>query len=162
MNGAIAERLKGKRRVHVDSMVVIYFIERNPDFRPVVRPLFELLDAGELLGISSYITLLEILVHPIRKGNLGLAQQYRDTLVQSDNFSLFPVDQTIAEEGARIRARYEFRTPDAIQLATAVRQQADVFVTNDKQLKRFDRLEVLLIDDLVITDGQDEAQPDPA
>jgi len=52
----------------------------------------------------------------------------------------FPVDETIAREGAAIRSRYNFRTPDSIQLATAVRLGADAFVTKDEKLRRFERL----------------------
>jgi predicted nucleic acid-binding protein len=101
-------------------MTFIYFIEKHPTYHPIVRPLFELLDNRDLFGLSSFITLLEVMVHPIKKGRFDLARAYRDRLVQANNFGLFPVDQPIAEHGADIRAKYEFKTPDAIQLATAL------------------------------------------
>lgn len=66
MNGTLINHLRGKRRVHIDSMAVIYFIEQNHKYLPVVRPLFELLDSSRLLGISSYLTLLEVLVQPFK------------------------------------------------------------------------------------------------
>lgn len=147
MNGSIIDRLREVRRVHIDSMTIIYFIERNPTYRPVVRPLFELLDSQQLMGLSSYVTLLEVMVRPIRERRPDLARAYRDTLVESRGFALFPVDRTIAENGAEIRATYGFRTPDSIQLATALRHGAEAFVTNDSKLKRFDRLQVLVLDD---------------
>ena len=149
MSGTIVDHLRGKRRIHIDSMVVIYFIEWHPTYGPLVRTIFELVDRRELVGLSSYITLLEIMVQPLRQGRSDLVKRYRDTLVESRRFSLFPVDQAVAEDGAEIRARYAFRTPDAIQLATAVLQRADVFVTNDTKLRRFDRVEVLVLDDFV-------------
>jgi predicted nucleic acid-binding protein len=149
MNGTIADHLRGKSRIHLDSMTVIYFIERNPTYRPIVRPLFELVDVGEFTGLSSYVTLLEVMVQPIRSGRLDLAREYRNILVRSRNIILFPVDRPIAEAGADIRARYGIRTPDAIQLATALRQRADAFVTNDTRLRRFDRLEVVVLDDFL-------------
>lgn len=151
MNGTIVDKLKNKRRIHIDSVAFIYFIEQNPSYRSVVRPLFELLDRKQLVGLSSYITLLEVMVRPIKEGRLDLAQQYKDLLLRSQNFGLFPVDQTIAEQGAKIRANYPFRTPDAIQLATAVHQQADIFVTNDRHLKQFNQLEILILDDFSST-----------
>ena len=36
-----------------------------------------------------------------------------------------------------IRARYGFRTPDAMHLAAAVVSGCDVFLTNDHRLDRF-------------------------
>jgi predicted nucleic acid-binding protein len=130
-------------------MTFIYFIERHPTYRPILRPVFELLDRQSLFALSSYITLIEVLVQPIRKGRLDLAQQYRNVLVQAGNFTLFPIDQAIAEESAKIRAEHGFPTPDAIQLATALQQEAEVFVTNDNKLKRFNQLDVLVLDDFL-------------
>lgn len=147
MNGTLVDRLRRFRRVHIDSMTFIYFIEKNPAYHPIVRPIFELLESRHLFGLSSFITLLEVMVHPIKKGRLDLAREYRDRLVRANNFVLFPVNQPIAEHGAEIRAKYEFRTPDAIQLATALRQGADAFVTNDDQIRRFDQIPILILDD---------------
>lgn len=147
MNGTIVEHLSGARRVHIDSMTFIYFIEEHPRYVNVVESVFELVDAGELVGLSSYVTLLEVLVKPIQEKDAALAQKYREFLTGARNFALFPVDRGIAEDGAGIRARYGFRTPDAIQLATAVRHGADTFLTNDEKLKNFDQLEVVVLGD---------------
>jgi len=147
MNGIIADRLRRARRIHFDSMTLIYLIERHPSYGPLVREAFTLVDAGRCAGLSSFVTLLEVLVKPFRDKRDDLAQQYRDLLIGSRGFSLFPLDRRIAEDGAGIRARYGFRTPDAIQLATAVRHGADAFLTNDARLKSFDQLDVLVLDD---------------
>jgi predicted nucleic acid-binding protein len=150
MSGTIVERLRGKRRVHLDSVTVIYFIEQHAIYGPLIRPLFECVDRGEMLVVTSYLTLLEVLVQPIRAGRLDVAQEYRDVLVQSRHVTLHAVDRAIAEQGAEIRATYPaIKTPDAIQLATALRQSAEIFVTNDRRLHGFDRLEVLVLDDLL-------------
>ncbi len=157
MNGTLADKLLGKRRVHLDTQAVIYFILQNPTYVPIVRPIFEMINGGQLSGISSYVTLLEVMVHPIRENRPDLARSYRDVLLQADNFTLFPLDQVIAEEGASIRARYGFGTPDAVQLATAVHRGADVYVTNDHRLKRFRQVEVLVIDDFLSGNGGTQA-----
>jgi predicted nucleic acid-binding protein len=39
--------------------------------------------------------------------------------------------------------------PDAIQLATALQARADVFLTNDRDLRRVEEVPVLLIDECV-------------
>jgi predicted nucleic acid-binding protein len=41
---------------------------------------------------------------------------------------------------------FSFITSKAIQLATALRQGATAFVTNDKQMKKITDLDVLLLD----------------
>ena len=151
MNGTLVKRLQGKRCVCLDTVVLIYFVEQNPRYLSVVDPLFAHLVNANLHAISSYLTLLEVMVQPLRNGNHGIAIQYRNILLNNDNLRLFPLEQTIAERAADIRARFRFRTPDCIQLATAVREQADVFVTNDSQLKRFRDVEVLVLDDFCVS-----------
>ena len=138
MSGAIADRLWGKRRAHLDSMTLIYFIERHKTYQALLRPLFERIDGGEIAALSSCITLAEVLVRPIRARRFDLVRQYKDTLVRARNFRLLPVDGRIAEAGAEIRAQFGFRMPDALQLATALRGHADIYVTNDQALKRFE------------------------
>ncbi len=65
------------------------------------------------------------------------------------NVQIHPIDISIAKKAAQIRARYkDFKTMDCLQLATACLQQCDLFLTNDKQLRQFDELKCMVIDDL--------------
>jgi len=59
------------------------------------------------------------------------------------------VDALIAERAAKIRAHYQYRTPDAIQLATGVEHNATLFITNDKRLKSFSALTILVLEDFL-------------
>ncbi|MDL2321475.1 PIN domain-containing protein [Desulfosarcina sp. OttesenSCG-928-B08] len=61
---------------------------------------------------------------------------------------IIPVTTEIAEFAARLRANHGLRTPDAIQVATAILYQADFFLTNDARLTRLEQIEMLLISDL--------------
>jgi predicted nucleic acid-binding protein len=149
MSGTIAEALSGKGRVCIDSAPLIYFLAQNPRYLPVVRPVFQLVSGGALTALSSYITLLEVLIKPLREGRQDIIQQYKDIIAGSGSFTFYPVDSGIAERGAEIRATYDFRTPDALQLATASMQGAEAFLTNDKRLRQYRDVEVLVLDDFV-------------
>ena len=151
MNGTLVERLQGKRCVCLDTVVLIYYVEQNASYVSLVDPLFTHLVSANLPAISSYLTLLEVMVQPLKNGDRRIASQYRDILLNNDNIRLFPLEQTIAEKAADIRARFNFKTPDCIQLATAVLEHADVFVTNDSRLKRFSDVEVLVLDDFSVS-----------
>ena len=120
-------------------------MEGHQLYRPLLLPLFDHIHRGIIQGLSSYITLLEVLIKPIRMARHDLITQYRDILTASDNFALHPVDREIAEQGASIRAMYNFRSPDAIQLATAIVHGAEAFVTNDRRLRGFDRMDIVII-----------------
>jgi hypothetical protein len=47
--------------------------------------LFGALSRGEFQVVTSTLTLTEVLVHPLRSGNVELAGQYRDILLDQEN-----------------------------------------------------------------------------
>ena len=65
--------LHGKA-VGLDTTPLISFIEENPIYLETVRPFFEAMDCGKFSVLTSIVTLLEVLVHPFRRGDIELAQ----------------------------------------------------------------------------------------
>jgi len=94
------------------------------------------------------ITLTEVLVHPLRQGNPRLSDEYRSLLLTSGDFQTLPIDAAMAEQGADLRARYGLRTPDALQIATALAAGCTALLTNDARLQRVTDLRVLVLDEL--------------
>ena len=103
---------------------------------------------GSFRTVTSSLTIAEVLVQPFRKGNKKLVEEYLTLLLNAE--SLFTIDVTpeIAETAARLRAEHNMRTPDAIQVATAVNEGASFFLTNDSRLKPIKDLRVLVLSDL--------------
>lgn len=66
--------------VAFDTAPVIYYIEENPVYIKVADELFDSIDQGRALGTTSMLTLLEVLVRPLRDGRLDLADTYRELL----------------------------------------------------------------------------------
>jgi predicted nucleic acid-binding protein len=58
------------------------------------------------------------------------------------------VSVEVAEVAAQLRATQNLRTPDAIQIATALRGGATFFLTNDARLAAVQSLQVLVLDTL--------------
>ena len=54
-----------------------------------------------------------------------------------------------AEQAARLRADYNIRTPDAIQINTALSAGASHFFTNDIRLPEIPSIQILSIDALI-------------
>src|SRR5207248_6090877 len=44
-----------------------------------------------------------------------------------------------------LRRAYGFRIPDAIQLATCLYQKVDLFITNDRRLKTYKEIPIILL-----------------
>ena len=142
------EPLREVRRLGFDTAPMIYFVEAHPEYYAQITPIFERIEQGELEGITSVITLLEVLVQPIRLNRIDLASRYRQLLLESERFSVLPITVEIAELAADLRARYNLRTPDALQVATALAHRCEAFLTNDARLKRVAEIRVLTLEEL--------------
>jgi predicted nucleic acid-binding protein len=95
-------------------------------------------------AVTSALTLHEVLTGARKAGDDRLFSLYRDLIGTFPNLHLIPFDARIAEISSDLRARYDLPTPDAIQVATALQQGAETFVTNDARLKRIRELRVTL------------------
>lgn len=135
--------------VGLDSAPLIYFIERHPTYLGLLYPFFESVSRGDIQVVTSTLTLTEVLVHPYRHGNQGLAKQYSQVLQNSPNLRTIPVSHGIAEEAARIRANHGLKTPDSIQLATTRLANASAFLTNDDGISRIPGLQLIVLDTLL-------------
>ncbi len=140
--------LKSGDIIFLDTAPFIYFFEQHPDYFPALETLFAQLYKTDAQAITSIITYIELTTHPARQGKNQLVRKYRDYLSNSENISLFPLDMDIADHVVELRAKYHFKTPDAIQLGTAVACGADYIITNDKVWQRFEGIKVVLVGDL--------------
>jgi predicted nucleic acid-binding protein len=146
----IDDALQGISRLGLDSAPIIYFVEGNPDFHALCVPFFAAIDRGVLEACTSTITLPETLVHPLRNGDAPRAAAFRNLLLATQGITTVPLSVTIAERTARLRADFNLRTPDAVQIATALLSGCQAFLTNDERLKRVTEIQVLVIGELEI------------
>jgi predicted nucleic acid-binding protein len=137
-----------EKTVGLDTAPLIYFIEENPTYIETVRFFFEAMDRGDFLVVTSAVTLLEVLVHPLRSNNKELATEYRDILLNS-KLTILEVSSSIAEQAAQLRADYNIRTPDAIQISAALGAGASHFFTNDIRLPEIPSIQILSLDALI-------------
>ena len=122
------KRLRDLLRRHsvvgLDTSIFIYHLADHPRYGPVTADLLSTLEKGGFQGVTSYLTLMEIL-------------------------SFVSIGLEVARRAADLRAGYRLRPPDAIQLAAALVHGATAFLTNDKKLKSVNELKVLILDDWV-------------
>ena len=144
----MALNLKSDDVVFLDTAPFIYFFERHPDFFPAIDSFFNELYQTGAQAITSIITYIELTTQPARLGKTQLVRKYRDYLTHSENLSLFPLDTHIADHAVELRSKYRFRTPDAIQIGTAVACGADYVITNDKTWQRFEKIRVIPVAEL--------------
>ncbi len=63
------------------------------------------------------------------------------------NLKIRPIDTEVAEKAAELRAKYDIRPPDALQVGASLGENADAFVTNDRKLKRIREIKIVVMEE---------------
>ncbi|HVP77327.1 MAG TPA: type II toxin-antitoxin system VapC family toxin, partial [Thermodesulfobacteriota bacterium] len=139
-------RVLRNRSVALDTMIFIYAFEEHPAYLPILKSFFHVLEKGEMSAVTSALTITECLVQPYRKKDFVLSAQYLFLFRNFPNLSIIPLTDDIAERAAFLRAQHNLRTPDAIQLATALVSGCHAFLTNDDRLLVAEGIRILVLD----------------
>jgi predicted nucleic acid-binding protein len=134
--------------VFIDTAPIVYYIEANPRYDPIVKEVFRSFQTGSIAAFSSVITLTEVLPKPVEAGNTRLIGMFLELLKFDRNITLLEISESIAERAGRLRGKYpHLKTIDAIQIAAAIDVEADAFLTNDKSLRKIEEARVLILED---------------
>ncbi|NTU96605.1 MAG: type II toxin-antitoxin system VapC family toxin [Chlorobiaceae bacterium] len=136
------ERMNG-HRVYIDTNVFIYFLDRNPEFFPLVSPLIKAVDSGTIIGVTGDAAIAETLVKPYRTGNPELVASIREFFRTEGFLSIQPHDGETFDLAAQLRATRGMKFIDALHYATALRSGCDFFVTNDTGIQSDQFLEII-------------------
>jgi predicted nucleic acid-binding protein len=148
--GRFTEKLKSFSTIGLDTTVFIYHFEKNPVYLQQTLELFDGIETGELSGVTSTITLLEIIVRPLSQGRVDIARKYEVLLVNFPNLKIIDLDRDVVRQAARLRAEYHISSPDALQIGASMMHGAKTFITNDRRLERLhDKLDVIILDDFI-------------
>ena len=131
------------KRVGIDTNFFIYYFQKHPRFGPIVKDALNLFSEHQTILITSFLTLTELL--SFKASETLIARLERDIILLA-NLQLVEVSNEIAKEAAKITRKFSFNLVDAIQLATAIKNNAEVFITNDKKLQRFKKLQIVLLE----------------
>jgi predicted nucleic acid-binding protein len=91
----------------------------------------------------------ELLVPSYRSDDEHKVDAFYGLLSTYPNLQWIAPDLETADLAAKLRAKYRLRTPDALQAATALREQATGLVTNDPIFARIGELETAILDQLL-------------
>ena len=149
--GRVTSGVPDGSRILLDSVSVVYYLERNPRYFAADAEWMERVNAGRLTAAASVLLLAEVLVPAYRARNPAAARQARAALERIPNLELVEVTAGVSDVAARLRAEHNLRTPDALHVATALREGAGWLVTNDRRLQRVEAegIQVWLFDDHV-------------
>jgi predicted nucleic acid-binding protein len=123
--------------VYLDANTLTYLVEGAPDISKPLVPLFEYLRSHPGTGVTSELTLAEVLAPTLTRGVIPphLKRAYLSLLVWSRFITLLPITREILYDTTKLRAEIRLKLPDAIHLSTAVSANCRFMMTRDKALK---------------------------
>lgn len=127
------------QNIALDTVIFIYFLEKNPQFYQLVKKIFYRIEQGDIRAGMSSLVFAELLVPAYRSNYNSGAEKIIRLLRDFPNLKIIPVTTEISKESAKLRADFNLRTPDAIHAATALHNKSDFLITNDKDLQKIDR-----------------------
>ncbi len=127
----LAEIAEGDRLLLDTSVLAAYFDDAEAA-HPVARYVVEeLVGTGRDPAVVSMITVMELLVRPMRS-----APPAHHTVLaflrSQPHLDCVPIDLQVAQEAAHLRAARRFSPPDALVVGTGLATQVRHLVTNDR------------------------------
>jgi Predicted nucleic acid-binding protein, contains PIN domain len=119
-------------RLLLDTSLLAAYLDDTETTHPVARHVLdELVKSGRNPAVVSMITVMEILVRPLRRTPPG-HHTILAFLRTHPYLTCVPVDLQVAQEAAHLRAAKRFSAPDALVVGTGIATQVRHLVTNDR------------------------------
>jgi predicted nucleic acid-binding protein len=134
--------------IYLDTQVIIYTVEANPNYYSLLQPLWLKFQGCEIELMTSELTLLEALVFPLKNANTSLVRDYEQLLLSSE-IQLISITQSVLRTAANLRANTNLKTPDAIHAATAISEGCTLFLTNNNGFRNVPNLSVVILSDVL-------------
>jgi predicted nucleic acid-binding protein len=130
---ALEQDILAANRILLDSSALIAYLNGGEPTSPVITHIIDdFLRRGRNTAIVSMVTVMEVIVQPLRV-SAPTGRHALNFLTRTPNMSPQPIDLHVAHRAARLRASYNFKTPDALVIATGLVHQVGVLVTNDRR-----------------------------
>ena len=97
--------LAGMRLVALDTMIFSYQLADHPRYAPLTTAVLGAIETGRLLGLTTTVTLAEILTVPAKVGDRQALQDYELYLTRFPNLEIIPLDVALARETGLVRGQ---------------------------------------------------------
>jgi len=134
---ALKKAIKGKK-VLIDTNIIIYLTDSVKPYEHLSRLVFNLIEAGEVYGLFSAVSIAEVMQGPLKKGLNDKAADVKKYLLNFPNSFCQMIDSEVLEQiGINNQIKWQkLRTIDSLIVASALNNSADKIVSNDLHFKK--------------------------
>jgi uncharacterized protein len=130
--------------IYTDANVIIRLVEGTQAVRAPIEARLQPLRGTAGFLATSRLSRLECRCKPLRQGDSMLLALY-DAFFSGVEVVLLEIDAAVIEKATELRAQFNFKSPDAIHLASALLLGVSAFLTADRNLARCTLVPVELI-----------------
>ena len=133
-------------KLFLDACSIIYLIESQERLGQKTRLLITEALQNKTQLVISRLSFLECRVLPLKTKDDELLSRYNN-FFKLPSLEIIELTEDVINLATDLRANYSssLRTPDAIQIACALKTHANQFLTGDKKLLAIQEIDILLI-----------------
>lgn len=133
-------------KLFLDACTIIYLVESQEQLGQKTRFLITEALQNKAQLVVSRLSFLECRVLPLKTKDDDLLLRYNN-FFKLPSLQIIELTEDVINVATDLRANYasSLRTPDALQVACALKANANKFVTGDKKLAAIQEIEVLVI-----------------
>ena len=133
-------------KLFLDACTIIYLVESQEQLGQKTRSLITEALQNKAQLVVSRLSFLECRVLPLKTKDDDLLLRYNN-FFKLPSLLIIELTEDVINVATDLRANYagSLRTPDSLQVACALKANADKFVTGDKKLAAIQEIEVLVI-----------------
>jgi len=151
---ALLQQLRDAKLVHLDARVLaLHLLGDGASLAAQIDSIMEALKAGAFKAQTSSLSLYQILAEVYRSGQPVLAGEVAKALQVYTGLAMIPATPDVAVQAAEVRAQLGGRPERALQIATALVAEAEVYLTTQSGLKRIAGMRVVNLEDYAAANG---------
>jgi len=133
MSATTLVKLIHKKKVLIDTNIIIYLTDSIQPYAVVSRRLFDMVESGETEAVFSILSVSEVMHGPIRKGDTQVAMEVKEYLTNFPNSYCQEITKDVLDVvGQDNRIAWEkVRTVDSLIIASGLLNNVDFFISND-------------------------------
>jgi predicted nucleic acid-binding protein len=131
-------------RVYIDTNVIVYFVEAEPNFYDQVRLILDLVQMANAKLFTSEITSTECLHKPRQNNDFALVANYQG-FFKNSGMVFLPLNLEDSLQAAKESVKLKLKFHDSIHYLSALEAGCDYFITSDKAFKSGPKMTVIHI-----------------
>lgn len=127
-------------RLYLDANAIVYAVEGPEELRTTVTAWLDKAESSpEGVVCTSRLSFTECYARSLREGNAA-AFQALEGFFNASGIEILSLDDGLVDIATDLRKDFSLKTIDALHVATAIRAKANVFLTRDGGISRYESI----------------------